>query len=158
MKRIELPFLKFYEEKLELKWKIAYFLTEGEITARIFSDPHFKIHEIRVPVNFYLNPNFYLHDLVHELCHARLAERIDPIFSGAIFRKKYLQSKDFQKFATMLYFSQLHVDIWANDERHHFFPDLTFRDLKTFCISLFEILRKIRSKLRYHDCTSSPTC
>jgi hypothetical protein len=44
----------------------------------------------------------------------------------------------------MLYFSQLHVDIWANDERHHFFPDLTFRDLKTFCISLFEILRKIR--------------
>jgi hypothetical protein len=39
MKRIELPFLKFYEEKLELKWKIAYFLTEGEITARIFFRP-----------------------------------------------------------------------------------------------------------------------
>jgi len=128
--------MRLFEKQIELEWKVSYFLGSGD-SCQIFSDPTTKTHNISIPERWLKSTtiffSIYLHEVLHELCHAKLAELIDPIFSTVIFSKKYsIADRKFQKSAKQLYLSQSHVDIWVNDLRHHVWPHVTIVDCASF--------------------------
>jgi hypothetical protein len=147
MQMVNLPQLKFYEEKLKLKWPVVYFTDLKRENVAISSDPDLQTHMIFLPPKVLLNFDFYLCDILTELCRAKLGEEIDTIFCGPVFKKEYgkLEGKErekFMEFAKMLFFAQSHVDIWAHDIRHSVFPYFTLIDFKTFLESISKLIEK----------------
>lgn len=125
-----------------MQWPIEYKVKQDEATCRITSDSKKQIHEVWVHPDVLRKPEFYKVDTVHELCHAKLSEEIDPTFSTIYFTKKSWQPtnidrKLFDQKAQMLYLAWSHVDIWVNDLLHQYFPDLTKADVESFSKSVF---------------------
>ncbi|MDI6603329.1 MAG: hypothetical protein QME57_04490 [Patescibacteria group bacterium] len=144
MKKIRLPQLQPFKAKLGLRWKISYFLAPKETICRVVSNPVSQEHEIWIHPGVRRDFQFFLPDTVHELCHCKLAEAVDPIFSTIAFRKGYGElkgeaAKKFEHRARMIYWAQAHVDIWVNDLRHSHWPELTQADHESFSQSILEL-------------------
>jgi hypothetical protein len=141
MKKIEFPELEPYIEKLGLKWQVTYILAPKETTCRVSSYPEIKKHKIWVHSEVISHRLLFLPDLVHELCHCKLAEEIDPIFSTFSFPKRYQKlegqkAKNFKIASEMLYLAFSLVDIWVNDLRHSLWPELTLKDYESYSRAL----------------------
>lgn len=133
MKPITIHGLEPYVATLDLQWQVEYFLIPTESTCRITCDQTARRHEIWVHPGVIRKPDLYACDLVHELCHARLAETVDPAFATVFFSSRYanLSGKAEREFALkyrQMYFSWAHVDIWVDELRHFHFPELTATD------------------------------
>ncbi len=134
---VEINGLLPYAQALGLAWPVEYFFVPTENTCRITSDPIACRHEVSVHSGVIKNPEAYLCDLVHELCHASLAERIDLAFATIYFSRRYARQsekaeKEFAKKYQMLYLAWSHVDIWVDELRHSLFPELTLADHDSF--------------------------
>jgi hypothetical protein len=147
MYKIMLEGIKQYENKLNLHWPVTYWLDTEAQTCRILSDRTRQTHEVYVNGVTYRNLTSMFPDIVHELCHCCLAERIDLNFSTIFFTDKWNKRslekpKEFSRLANELYFAWSHVDIWVNDFRHKYWPDLTFRDYNNFMQTLKCIIQQ----------------
>jgi len=141
MKIVEIPELVPFVEKLGLKWSILYILAPKETTCRVVSNAETQTHKIWVHDEAISHKELFLCDLVHELCHCKLAEAIDPIFSALSFPKRYgrLKGKLAQNFklaSHMLYLAFSLVDIWVDDLRHSLWPELTLKDYESYSKAL----------------------
>ncbi len=123
-REISLPeVLKPYFEKVGLKWKVRFFQAETD-TLRIDSNSVTKEHRIWVGEG----QEKWQELLVHELCHGKLAETLDPNFSQVNFHPRYdIDDPQFRKKAQLVYLSQAHVDIWVDDLVEKIDPILTKR-------------------------------
>jgi len=142
---IEKSELKPFEKRLALKWEIRYFLAPGEATCRIVCDAKNRVHEIWINKTAARGP-VAQPDIIHELCHAALAERIDPAFSSIYFTKRCgeLTGEDRREFyqrGRMLYCAWSHTDIWVNDLRHELWPELTISDHQSYADGFLALLR-----------------
>ncbi len=120
-----------YMKKLGLKWEVRYYLTQDD-RARIWCRPEEKMHEVWLP-----KKKAFLPDVVHELCHGKLAEAIDPLFATAAFVKKYAElqgvaQQDLDQKLHQFSWSWAGIDIWVNDLRHKYWPNLTSQDHSAF--------------------------
>jgi len=140
--RVTAPQLAPFVAKLGIQWDLTYWhvpSTEpgGDIPARISCDPIKKSHEVWVNDGGMRAPGFFLPDLVHELCHASLAERVDPVFASIRFgpesrRMDCEQPEEFVRRANELWLATRHEDVWVNDLRHFHWPELSQQDADSF--------------------------
>lgn len=125
-----------YVQKLGLRWPIRHVHRPGG-RALVSIISRQGLHEIRhsesTAINIFETPGTYsplLGSFVHELCHAYLAERIDPIFSGAKFLRRWARAtrrergRFVQKQQLFFSFDGRVVDLWVNDVYNEFWPDL----------------------------------
>lgn len=138
--------LEPFAQALGLAWPVEYFLVPTESTCRITSDPAECRHEVWLHSGVIQNPEDYLCDLVHELCHGALAEKLDPAFATIYFSRRYagLTGKAEQQFsekARQLYLSWAHIDVWVDEYRHGLFPELTMADHESFLVSVKSIAK-----------------
>lgn len=136
---IEINGLAPFAQALGLAWPVEYFLVPTESTCRITSDPVDCRHEVWVHSGVIQKPEDYLCDLVHELCHGALAEKIDPAFATIYFSRRYAgltgkAGKQFSAKARQLYLSWAHIDVWVDEYRHSLFPELTLADYDSFFV------------------------
>ncbi|MDD4610904.1 MAG: hypothetical protein PHU73_03055 [Patescibacteria group bacterium] len=130
---------------LGVRWPVTFYLVPGEDTCRILTEIRERAHEVWVHESVLENPGLYTGDVIHELCHASLAERVDPAFSSYYFSKKYgeLKGEEWREFgqkAQMVYLAGSHVDVWVNDLRHDHWPELTEQDNNTFAQGVVGII------------------
>ncbi len=149
---VEINGLKPFVQALGLVWPVEYFFVPTENTCRVTSDPSACRHEVWVHPGVIQNPETYLCDLVHELCHASLAERVDVAFSTIYFSRHYAHlsskaEKEFAKKYWLLYLAWAHVDVWVDELRHSLFPDLTFADHDSFFKSISVIASLDKNEL-----------
>lgn len=128
-----------YIGRLNLSWPVSFVQDNDEIAHRVLSDLSAKRHIVTLPEI----PTEV--DLVHELCHAALAERIDPNFATAYFANKYgdLCDKDisaFKKEAEMFYCSWCFIDLWVDELRHEYWPELTKDDHESFARGVYGLV------------------
>jgi hypothetical protein len=121
-------------EQLGLHWQVSMSVKKDIDTCRIVSDPKGKRHEIWLSSQVFDNPELYKADVIHELCHAKISESVDPAFSTIHFSKDCSSLKgkewdDFKAKASWLYLAWAHVDVWIDDLRHEHWPELTRKDL-----------------------------
>ena len=86
-------------------------------------------------------------DVIHELCHCSLAEKVDPAFSTVFFTDRWNKvshsdTNRFGQLAQMLYYAWSHVDIWVNDLRFTHWPELTTEEHKTFAQGLMIVIQR----------------
>jgi len=139
--------LRALERPLGLSWPVSYEIREDENTCRIISDPAKASHEIWLHAKVSRDFQLFQPDVAHELCHAWLAENIDPCFSCMYFKREYTglkgkQAAEFAERARMTYVAWCHVDIWVNEVRHHYRPKLTTSDLDSFSRSVLGLARR----------------
>jgi hypothetical protein len=126
---IEVEGLKRFIKTLGLKWRVKYSLAPEAKTCQIVSDPFKKIHEVILTQLAAEHLDYFLRDLVHELCHAKLCEAIDISFATLYFsdRSNQLYQTDPERF-TRLYgqmaMAWAHVDIWVDDVIIKHWPSL----------------------------------
>jgi hypothetical protein len=130
-----------------LNWLVSYSLKPDEATCRITCLPNEQRHEVWLSASAVQNPDLFLPDIVHELCHAKLAETVDVAFSTLFFRKRYgrLQGQaqlQFARKAQYLYWAWAQVDIWVNDLRHSHWSELSHVDQESFIGSLAQLIRE----------------
>jgi len=116
MKKIERPKeIKKHIKKLGLKWKIRFFVDEKAEIFSIRCLPTAKEHHIIAAASAMRNSVFnVLYEWLHELCHAKLAEAIDPQFATAFFSKRYPSKEWLVPRMKGLYYAWAHIDIWVN--------------------------------------------
>lgn len=68
-----------------LSWEVNKIPTSDFHHYAIFSDPQSKIHNIHVPIKQYPSESNDLMAYLHELCHATLAETVNPQFASTFF-------------------------------------------------------------------------
>jgi hypothetical protein len=103
----------------------------------VVCDSRERRSEVWINGTTYRNPDLMFADIIHELCHCSLAERIDPAFSTIFFTERWNQiSREdevrFGQLAHMLYLAWSHVDIWVNDLRSTHWPELIVHDHSNF--------------------------
>lgn len=130
-----LPKLSFYERKIGLKWKIIYYL-EKRLDCKTISFPKKKKHKIFLPRFIIFDEfNFFLPDLLHQLCRCKLAEKIDPFLFQPIFSNCF-----FKKERELLFpITQCISKFWTNELCHQHFPKIIALDHQKF----FEIFQKL---------------
>ncbi len=141
-----------YERVLGLHWPVVYWLVPDEMTCRVLCDGKAKLHEIWINGTTYDNLDNGLPDIVHELCHCALAERIDSAFSTVLFTEEWNKNADrdsakFNQLARMLYFAWSHVDIWVNDLRFAHWPNLALQDQTTFANIIIGFVKRQRFEI-----------
>ncbi len=153
--RVELPSFHVYEQQLGLQWPIAYTVDYSgkEDTAHIASFS--GEHAIQLPLSFFIEQQKYKDLIVHELCHAALAERLDPAFASAIFFKKYGQLKGdeaqkFTKAVEQFYLAWCHIDLWVDKLRHSLWPDLTEQGHRNF-VQAMQVLARARQSDAFQE-------
>jgi hypothetical protein len=139
--------IELYQIQLDLDWPVSYFVKLDESTCRITCLPDERRHEVWLSPSAAGNPRLFLSDIVHELCHAKLAELIEVAFSTLFFRRRYGSLKgqaeqQFQRKSQYLYWSWAQVDICVNDLRYSRWPELAFEDRGTFLASLMELAER----------------
>lgn len=138
--------------ELGLSWDLSFWFvprTEpgGSFPVRILCDPVKKTHEVWVNQEPMNNLSLFIPDLVHELCHASLAERVDGVFATSRFgpESNRLDCEDPDEFvcrASELFLAKAHEDIWINDLRHAHWPEISQQDADSFAQSAFELTRQ----------------
>jgi hypothetical protein len=128
--------LEQYEARLGLGWPVSYWLVEGE-TCRCVCDGLARMHEVWINGHTAQDPERGLPDIVHELCHCHLAERVDPAFSTAYFTEKWNgvsrnEPEKYQLAAQQLYYAWCHVDIWVNELMGRKFSELVRESHQSF--------------------------
>lgn len=124
------------EATLGLQWRRQYIPRPDVDGCRIISDPMQQRHEVWLAGGAATNPEKYRVDIMHELCHAKISEVVDPAFSTMYFKREYgaLTGENQQRFnrqAQLANLAWLHVDVWVNDLRHEHWPELSEEDAKT---------------------------
>lgn len=121
--------LRQYNKKLQTKWRIDIIVDQDKDFENE-SYPEDKHHEIFLlpdtVKNFKSDP-LNLVKFAHELCHLRLAERIDPVFSTLIFSKEYgpdphAQKKE--KFELLKYAWRIVIEFWVDDLLYKTWPQM----------------------------------
>jgi len=134
-----------YEKEIDLKWLVVYRIKDVP-TCQVTSSPKEKIHEIRIHPWVLYNFDFFLPSVLHELCHCKLAEIIDPLFSRAAFPKKYLlKAKERNEIFVYLDYATKHIDIWVNELRNQYWPEITLLDHQTLLYSLERMIKENKS-------------
>lgn len=139
------------EATLGLEWRRQYIPRPDVAGCRIISDPVDQRHEVWLAGGAARDPETYRVDIMHELCHAKISEAVDPAFSTMYFKREYgaLTGEDQQRFnhqARLANLAWLHTDVWVNDLRHQHWPELTEEDVKT-------LYKSIRDLIKYGDTT-----
>lgn len=123
------------QRRLDLSWPVDYRKDMAAKTCRIDSDPSTRRHLVTLPTSALDNVSAWRPSLAHELCHAYLAENVDPIFSAWRFPKRYSeftghQLAELNRRAQEMYLStSFLIDVWVDDLRHRYWPDLTSQEL-----------------------------
>ena len=148
MKEINVPPVATpYQRELALVWPVSWWHAPDQSTCRCVSDPRKQRHEIWLADSTVRAPEPSLADIVHELCHLYLAERVDAAFSTVWFSDRWnkLSRADpvrFGQAAQMLYLAWCQVDIWVNDLRHSRWPEFTAADHSSFAQGVMFLLLK----------------
>ena len=134
---VELPLLRSYEQALGLQWPITYSIDYSGKLDRLRVLSFSREHAIQLTLNSYIEPEKNKDMMVHELCHAALAERIDPAFASALFLKKYRElkgeeEKKFSQATREFYLAWCHIDLWVDALRDSLWPELTQQGHKSF--------------------------
>lgn len=115
----------------QLQWAVSW-LCGGHwnVTCSILSDPFQRRHQIEVYPEAAKDWRFWRTQVAHEVCHGWLAERVDPAFACMRFLRAYgeLQGAgqaEFTRRAGAAYRAYILVDVWVNELRHRFWPDMT---------------------------------
>lgn len=133
-------FLDPYIKQLGLRWKVATAVEEGLDRPSISSSKREQIHRIAFPLVHVQNMEELRCDFAHELIHGKLAESIDPIFSGIRFHPSYdIHDPTFQQQARMVYFAQMPIEVWVSDYMAKLDPKLAEEDVKTWLESILTI-------------------
>jgi hypothetical protein len=134
MKPIVLREFDPYIEALGLKWQVSYIVDPTAPTCRILSDGKDMRHTVRLTAYAAVAVERYVPDIVHELCHAHLAETVDPAFASVFYSRQSISQAMtiFANKAKMVYWSVAHMDIWVDDIRHARWPNFTSKDLNYF--------------------------
>jgi len=132
------------EKTVGLKWSVLYVLKDNIKTCHIASNKQEQRHEIWIHPNVLQNPELFEVDVLHELCHAKLAESTDPLFATTSVSEKYKglegeKDRILVKKLKQLGLACLHIDMWVNDLRHEYWPELTRKDI----VSCFDGIKKI---------------
>lgn len=124
---------------LTLQWPVSYWHVPAANTCQIVCLPDEQRHEVWLLSSAAKNPNEWLPELVHELCHAALAERLDPTFATAYFGRgdEYgnLAGEALVKFTRQVqtfYLAWAHIDVWVDELRHHHWPELSQVEAERF--------------------------
>lgn len=138
--------LTVYERALDLVWPVTYWHAPEQATCRVSSAEGVG-HEVWLPTSAVSRPQMFLCDIVHELCHAKLAESVGISFSCLVFAREYgqMQGKDahwFARASARLYWAWCHVDLWVNDLRHTHWPEMTKLDNQSFVASVAELANR----------------
>ena len=138
MKQIRIRYLKDYERKFGLNWKIKYFFCDAgdkdhNREPHITSIAKDRVHEIHFGENHAQHVHDWKFDFVHELGHAFLAENIDPIFATMYLDPGIYNLPDFQKKANYLFLAWIAVlDTWVNDAVAKIDKSLILWDIKNW--------------------------
>lgn len=130
---VRLEQLDDFSKQLGIQYPVSYYVRNLRGTAEILTDISGKRHMILMSPLVNANPQGYIPDITHELCHAKFSEQLDPIFSTVRFPRKYGQLSEqeyaeFAKNAQLVELCQSYVDIWINDLRFEIDPDLTLEE------------------------------
>lgn len=131
---IDSPRVGNFLGKIDIKYPIEYRRVQLRGTAEIYTDTKNKRHIIRVSPGVASNPDSYVPDIAHEICHAKFSEQLEPIFSTVRFSPKYDsasidEGSDFIEKAREMELSQAFVDIWIDDMMSEIEKDIT----KEYC-------------------------
>lgn len=127
----------YYISQLGLQWPIEWYLSDQKTTMTVHSDEDKGLHAItlltkKTSGSRRVKQERNIPDMVHELCHAALAERIGVAFSGTQLTKGYNISRTWvRQRATGLYYAKSLEDIWVNDLRNEIHAKLTTTDLQS---------------------------
>jgi len=131
--------LSFYEKEIGLEWKVIYHL-EKRLDCKTISFPKKKKHKIFLPRFITFDEfNFFLPDILHQLCRCKLAEKIDPFLFQPIFSKDCFSKKE-RKFLFPI--TQCISKFWANELCHQHFPEIIALDHQNFFEIFQELLKK----------------
>ncbi|MCD6412436.1 hypothetical protein J7K91_02045 [bacterium] len=131
-----------YEKEIDLEWPVVYRVKDVS-TCQVTSSPKEKIHEIWIHEWVLYNFDFFLPDVLHELCHCKLAETVDPLFSRTAFPSKYLPKiREKEEILVYLGYATKHIDLWVNELRHQYWPEVTFLDHQTFFSSVERMMKE----------------
>ena len=134
--------LFFYEKEVNLKWEVVYFL-EKRVDCKANSFAEEKKHRIFLPQFIIFDEfDFFLSDILHQLCRCKLAEKIDPFLFQPIFSKDCSKRK--KEFLTLI--TQYLTKVWINELCHQHFPEIIFLDHQNF-FEIFQELLKEKSQL-----------
>lgn len=135
-----------YIRRLGLRWKVEFEQDPEQMIHKICSDPEARLHRVILPAR----PTEM--EVVHELCHAALAERVDPAFATLYFASSYgklegEEARAFYEKAQMLYGAWCHVDLWVDDLRYEHWPELALQDCKRFAQAVYGVALAKQSEL-----------
>ncbi|HDM32014.1 MAG TPA: hypothetical protein ENG32_01460 [bacterium] len=134
--------LEEFEKELGLKWEVIYLENKKEFGLEVLSLPEKKIHEIRIDPRIFKYAEIFLPALLQTLCRCKLTEMIDPIFSvyEIIFPKGLPLKKE--EILTYVKYATQYLEIWENDLRNFYWPEVTFLAHANFRIVLKNMKEK----------------
>ncbi len=130
------------EQRLRLHWPINYKKDDEAVTCKIASNPLTKRHVITLPSRAAEDFASWRPSAAHELCHAWLAENVDPIFATWKFPRRYSQFvnqelAEFEHRAREMYLAaSFLMDVWVNDLRHDHWPELSQQEVTDIATDL----------------------
>lgn len=122
-------------EKLGIQWPITYSIRQDIDTCQVVSHPDERRHDISLVPEVLTKSELFEVDVMHEICHAKISEAVDPAFSTIRFSRAAQEEWDgareeeFSRNARQLYLAWAHEDVWINDLRHEHWPLLTKKDI-----------------------------
>lgn len=149
---LELPELREYEKKLNIKQKLSYGVDSDAMNIRIYYDFDEKVCHIGIPPSLLGNPDLCIPYLVFQLCLVKNSE-IDPLLAIGILSSHYEHIRpEFQEqyrndravwgnVCTFL------CKVWAIDLRHAHWPDITQKDHEKYYAFLKDAVDESRSDL-----------
>lgn len=138
------------ERTLALSWPTNYGKDPEAQTCRIDSDPVTRRHMITLPSGALDNFSAWRPSAAHELCHAWLAENVDPIFSAWRFPRRcneftHQQLTKFKSQLEEMYLAtSFLLDVWVDDLRHVHWPELSHQEMRDITQDLMETIRAKR--------------
>lgn len=147
-KEVKAPLVaRQYQRELALRWPVKWLVAPGQQACRCVANKRRKRHEVWLTEAATAQPELFLADIVHELCHLHLAEQVDAVFGLVWFSEKWNQvgradPARFSRMAQMFYLAWCQIDIWVNDLRHERWPALTAADLESFAESMAVLISR----------------
>ena len=136
-----------YEKEIKLKWPVIYRLKKSDPVSQAISFSKEKIHKVKVPQWALYHFDFFLPDLLHELCHCKLAETVDPLFSRIAFPEKYFSKvKENEEVSTCFNYAidsiNVCMDVWVNELRNQRWPKIVLSEHRALLSTLEEMIEK----------------
>lgn len=129
--------LNTHLQTLGITQPVNFIVTDQVGSCRVASMP--DGHDVYVPVRQVMDWQKIEPDLVHELCHLQLSERISSLLTHLPFHPDLQQQACFTQRAGQVKEAWDWVDIWVNTLRHRHWPRLSKEDI----ISLKDVLMKV---------------